>query len=77
MIQPLFIAIWEESKILNNWSKGIIVITKMGSISNWLGITLLSIPSNILAKMIIQRISGVIDNAWTKYSPYVTSLSSA
>ena len=46
-------------------SKGVIVkIPKKGSLKNcdnWRGITLLSIPSKILAKVIIQRISDAID----------------
>ena len=46
-------------------SKGVIVkIPKKGSLKNcdnWRGITLLSIPSKILSKVRIQRISDAID----------------
>jgi len=57
LLLPLLTAIREERKIPDNWSKGIIVkIPKKGNIrncSNWHGITLLSVPSNITAKIII------------------------
>ena len=64
-LKPLFTAIWKEKKVPDDWTKGIIVkIPKMGALSNcnnWRGITLLSIPSKILAKIIVQRISDAID----------------
>ncbi|RUS86850.1 hypothetical protein EGW08_005387 [Elysia chlorotica] len=48
-----------------DWTEGIIVkIPKKGARSdcnNWRGITLLSIPSKILSKIIIQRISKAVD----------------
>ena len=48
-----------------DWTKGAFIrIPKKGAISdcnNWHGITLLSVPSKILAKIIIQRISDAVD----------------
>ncbi len=63
ILQPLFSAIWEEETIPEDWTKGIIIkIPKKGALNdcnNWRGITLLSVPSKILAKIIIKRISRV------------------
>jgi hypothetical protein len=55
-----------ERKIIpDDWTKGIIIkLAKKGALSdcnNWHGITLLSIPSKIKAKIIIQRITDAID----------------
>ena len=62
---PLFIAIWEKKEIPEDWNKGTIIkIPKKGNLqdcNNWRGITLLSIPSKILAKVIIMRISEAVD----------------
>ena len=58
ILQPLFNEIWIKKKIPDDWTTGIIIkIPKKGDLqdcSNWRGITLLSIPSKILAKFIIQ-----------------------
>ena len=66
ILQPLFCDIWRQSKNPTEWNKGkIIKIPKKGDLSNcnnWRGITLLSIPSKILAKIIIKRISNAIDS---------------
>ena len=64
-LQPLFTAVWEEKRVPDDWSKGTIIkIPKKGALNdcnNWRGITLLSIPSKILAKIILQRISSALD----------------
>ena len=69
-------------------------IPKKGALNNrnnWRGITLLSVLSDILAKIIIQRIANTVvqqlrreqagfrkeSDAQTRSSPYVTSYSSA
>ena len=55
-LQPLFAAInvLEEKQLPEDWTEGIIMkITKKGALSNcntWRGITLLSVPSNILPR---------------------------
>ena len=65
VLQPLFTDIWEGKKLPDDWTMGIIIkIPKKGALSNcnkWCGITLLSIPCKILAKIIIQRISQAVD----------------
>ena len=65
ILQPLFTTIWEEEVIPEDWTKGIIIkIPKKGALNdcnNWRGITLLSVPSKILAKIIIKRISKAIE----------------
>ena len=65
MLLPLFEDIWEEKEVPNDWNEGIIIkIPKKGALSNcdnWRGITLLSIPSKIMAKIIIRRISDAVD----------------
>ncbi|GFS10737.1 endonuclease-reverse transcriptase [Elysia marginata] len=56
---------WKEKKIPEEWNEGVIIkIPKKGNLSdcnNWRGITLLSIPNKVLAKIVIGRISGAID----------------
>ena len=65
VLQPLFTTIWEEKQLPDGWTEGVIVkIPKKGALSNcnnWRGITLLSVPSKILAKLIIRRISEAVD----------------
>ena len=51
--------------MLADWTKGVITrIPQRGALSdcsNWRGITLLSVPSKILANIIIKRISDAVD----------------
>ena len=51
--------------MLADWTKGVITrIPQRGALSdcnNWRGITLLSVPSKILAKIFIKRISDAVD----------------
>ena len=67
ILLPLFTAIWERKIVPDDWSEGVIVkLPKKGSLkncSNWRGITLLSIPSKILAKIIINRITDAVDQS--------------
>ena len=48
-----------------DWTKTVIIrMPEKGALSdcnNWRGITLLSVPSKILAKIIMKRISGSVD----------------
>ena len=64
-LQPLFTGIWEGKKLPEDWTEGVIAkIPKKSALnncSNWRGITLLSVPSKILAKIIIQRIAETVD----------------
>ncbi|XP_062609155.1 craniofacial development protein 2-like [Saccostrea cucullata] len=65
ILQPLFTAVWDGEKVPDDWCKGVIFkIPKKGALSdcnNWRGITLLSVPSKVLAKIIIKRMSDVVD----------------
>ena len=65
VLQPLLATVWEKKELPEEWTEGVIIkIPKKGALNNcnnWRGITLLSIPSKILAKVIIRRISEAID----------------
>ena len=68
ILPPLFDTIWNRKKIPDDWNQGIIIIinnnNKKGALSecnNWRGITLLSIPSKILAKIIMKCLSLAVD----------------
>ena len=67
---PLFTSVWEGEKVPDDWTKGVICkIPKKGALSdcnNWRGITLLSVPSKILAKVIIRRMSDAVDETLRK-----------
>ena len=70
VLQPLFGAIWKSKQIPEDWTEGVIIkIPKKGApnnCNNWRGITLLSIPSKILSKIIIERISEAVDKKLRK-----------
>ena len=57
----LFNTLWDRRKIPDDWNKDVIIkIPKKGALSdcnNWRGVTLLSTPSKILAKVIMKRLS--------------------
>lgn len=61
----LFWTIWESDTIPSDWAKGLIVkLPKKGNLQicdNWRGITLLSFPSKIFCRVLLQRIEPVID----------------
>ena len=67
ILLPLFTIIWERKTVPDDWAEGVIVkLPKKGSLkncNNWRGITLLSIPSKILAKIIITRITDAVDQS--------------
>ena len=64
-LHSLFIDIWEENKIPADWSKGLIVkLSKkgdLGNCDNWRGITLLSIPSKVFCRILLNRIDEELD----------------
>ncbi|XP_012939400.1 uncharacterized protein LOC106012114 [Aplysia californica] len=66
ILHPLFKTIWEGEQIPEDWSTGVIVkVPKKGALrdcNNWRGITLLSVPSKIMAKIIINRMSDAVDS---------------
>ena len=54
--------IWTTNEIPRDWNKGLIVkIPKKGDFQNWRGITLLSMPSKIFCRVLLNRIEGAID----------------
>uniref|UniRef100_A0A8D9EGU9 Craniofacial development protein 2 n=1 Tax=Cacopsylla melanoneura TaxID=428564 RepID=A0A8D9EGU9_9HEMI len=61
----LFKQIWETEEFPEDWKKGLLIkLPKKGDLSqcqNWRGITLLSIPSKVLMRVILNRIKTVID----------------
>ena len=58
--------VWEDKRIPDDWNEATIIrIPNKGALNdcnNWRGINLLSIPSKILAKFIIKRLSNVVDS---------------
>ena len=65
VLEPLFAARWEKKQLPDDWAEGVIVkISKKGALSNcntWRGVTLLSVPSKILTKLVTKRISEAVD----------------
>ena len=61
----LFSDIRTTNEIPRDWNKGLIVkIPKKGDLQNcdnWRGLTLLSIPSKIFCRVLLNRIEGAID----------------
>ena len=61
----LFSDIWTTNEIPRDWNKGLIIkIPKKGDLQNcdnWRGITLLSMPSKIFCRVLLNRIEGDID----------------
>ena len=61
----LFAKIWDHETIPKDWSKGLISkIPKKGDLSNcdnWRGITLLSIPSKVVCRVLLKRIDCASD----------------
>ncbi|XP_067411321.1 uncharacterized protein [Emydura macquarii macquarii] len=70
ILEPLFRTVWTEACVPEDWTKGVIIkIPKKDTLSdcnNWRGITLLSIPSKILAKVIIGRLSTAVNETLRK-----------
>ncbi len=65
LLTDLFTTIWTTNTIPTDWSKGLIVkLPKKGDLQNcdnWRGITLLSIPSKIFCRVLLNRIGEAID----------------
>ena len=65
ILSDLMNVIWEEETLPRDWQQGLIVkLPKKGDLSNcdnWRGITLLSVPSKVFCKILLQRIEGEID----------------
>uniref|UniRef100_A0A8D9ACT3 Craniofacial development protein 2 n=2 Tax=Cacopsylla melanoneura TaxID=428564 RepID=A0A8D9ACT3_9HEMI len=65
ILHTIFKQIWETDQIPLDWKKGLLVkLPKKGDLTeckNWRGITLLSIPSKILTRIILNRIKDSVD----------------
>ena len=65
-LHDLFKDIREENKIPEDWEKGLIVkLSKkgdLGNCDNWRGITLLSIPSKVFCRVLLNRIDTELDD---------------
>ncbi|XP_012943583.1 uncharacterized protein LOC106013152 [Aplysia californica] len=70
ILQPLFKTIWEGEQIPGDRCTGVIFkVPKKGALrdcNNWRGITLLSVPSKTLAKIIINHMSDAVDSCLRK-----------
>lgn len=70
VLHPLFQDIWLKEKIPKEWGKGIIIkIPKKGDLSNcdnWRGITLLSVPSKIFTRVILNRTRDAMETILRK-----------
>ena len=57
--------VWEKEEIPDDWKRGLLVkLTKKGDLSqcgNWRGIMLLSIPSKVLTRVMLNRIKVAVD----------------
>ena len=62
--------IWEKEEIPTDWKEGLIVtVPKKGNLSeckNWRGITLLSVPSKILCRILLDRIQEPLDKTFRR-----------
>jgi hypothetical protein len=65
MLYPLFPDIWKEERFPKDWKEGIIVkIPKKGdyrNCNNWRGITLLAVISKVFTRIVLDRISGILE----------------
>ena len=66
LMTPLLQKVWEEGKVPADWKKGYLFkLPKKGDLSqckNWRGIMLLSIPSKILSRIILERLKYALDD---------------
>ena len=64
-LHKLLSLIWTKEEIPTDWKKGLLVkLPKSGDLSQcgkWRGITLLSIPSKVLTRVILERMKDAID----------------
>lgn len=66
VMHKLFQQTWNHAAIPHNWAKGIIIkLPKKGDLSdcnNWRGVTLLSVPSKIFLRVLLNRIWNTSQN---------------
>ena len=65
MLHPLFLKIWEVERVPSEWKHGYLVkLPKKGDLglcNNWRGIMLLSIPSKVFCRIILERLKDALD----------------
>jgi len=64
MLCPLLEKIRKEEKIPEDWKEGVIINVPQSDLSNhnnWRGVTLLSIPSKIVTRIILNRIQNTAE----------------
>lgn len=67
VLRDLFHNIWENDTIPEDWSKGLISHIEaakkgdIGNSNNWRGITLLSIPSKVYCKILLNQMKDTTD----------------
>jgi len=70
MLYLLLEKIWKEEKIPEVWEEELIIKIPMkgdsSNCNNWRGVTLLSIPSKILTRIILNRIQNTVNNTSEK-----------
>ena len=71
LLLPLFQKVWEEEVYPTEWKEGVIVkIPKKGNLTNcnnWRGLTLLSMSSKIMARIILERIKDRINSTLKRH----------
>jgi hypothetical protein len=70
LLHSLLTEIWKEKKFPTDRKEGLIIkIPKKGDITkchNWRGITLLSIPSKLLSRILLNRLKNVVELCFHK-----------
>jgi hypothetical protein len=70
MLHPLFEKIWNEGEMPNDWKCGLLIkIPKerdTANCDNWRGITLLSIPSKVFTRILLNRIKEHVNHRLQK-----------
>ena len=65
MLHPLFLQIWETERVPTEWKNGYLVkLPKKGDLrlcKNWRGIMLLSVPSKVFCRIILERLKHALD----------------
>ena len=65
MLHPLFLQIWETERVPTEWKNGYLVkLPKKGDLGlckNWRGIMLLSVPSKVFCRIILERLKHALD----------------
>jgi len=65
MLHPLFLQIWETERVPTEWKNGYLLkLPKKRDLElckNWRGIMLLSVPSKVFCRIILERLKNALD----------------